>query len=140
MVVSVYESGQEAREQQANILADDPRWIAAEHAAGSQNFSRSGRLSAFLLHVVRCAIEGRTDELTEQQIGVQVFSRAPGYNPGEDNIVRTTARQLRQRLALYYQEEGFTESLRIQVLLEAPFLKLNVGNVSVVAARFYPNN
>jgi hypothetical protein len=72
-------------------------------------------LSAFLLHVVRCTIEGRTDELTEQQIGVQVFSRALGYNPGEDNIVRTTVRQLRRQLALYYQEEGFTESLRIQV-------------------------
>jgi hypothetical protein len=60
-------------------------------------------------------VEERTDELTEQQIGVRVFGRSPGYNPSEDNIVRTTARQLRQRLALYYQEEGFTDSIRIQV-------------------------
>lgn len=99
----------------ADDVASDPRWAAAERIAASHNFIRSGRLSSFLLHVVRCTLEGRTEELTEQQIGVQIFSRPPGYNPGEDNIVRTTARQLRQRLALYYQEEGFADPVRIQV-------------------------
>ena len=106
---------QETQAYPPAALAYDPRWSAADRASTSRNFSKSGRLVLFLLHIVRCAIEGRTDELTEQQIGVQIFGRPPGYNPGEDNIVRTTARQLRQRLALYYQEEGFAENIRIQV-------------------------
>jgi hypothetical protein len=106
---------QEIQAEPFAVLADDPRWNAADRVSASQNFSKSGRLILFLLHIVRCAIEGRTDELTEQQIGVQIFGRPRGYNPSEDNIVRTTARQLRQRLALYYQEEGFAESIRIQV-------------------------
>jgi hypothetical protein len=96
-------------------FTDDPRWAAAERIAASQNFVKSGRLSGFLLHIVRCAVEGRTAELTEQQIGIQAFGRSSSYNPSEDNIVRTTARQLRQRLALYYQEEGFADRIRIQV-------------------------
>jgi len=106
---------QEIQAEPFAVLADDPRWNAADRVSASQNFSKSGRMSLFLLHIVRCAIEGRTDELTELQIGVQIFGRPRGYNPSEDNIVRTTARQLRQRLALYYQEEGFAESIRIQV-------------------------
>jgi len=106
---------QESQAEPFVVLADDPRWNAADRVSASQNFSKSGRLNIFLLHIVRCAIEGRTDELTEQQIGAHVFGRPRGYNPSEDNIVRTTARQLRQRLALYYQEEGFAESIRIQV-------------------------
>jgi len=106
---------QESQTEPFVVLANDPRWNAADRVSASQNFSKSGRLNLFLLHIVRCAIEGRTGELTEQQIGVHVFGRPRGYNPSEDNIVRTTARQLRQRLALYYQEEGFAENIRIQV-------------------------
>ncbi|HVJ09647.1 MAG TPA: hypothetical protein VM554_14820 [Acidisarcina sp.] len=93
----------------------DPRWAAAERIIASRNFAKSGRLSAFLIYIVRSTIENRTEEITEQQIGTHVFGRAPGYNAAEDNIVRTTARQLRQRLALYYQEEGTTDDLRIEV-------------------------
>jgi hypothetical protein len=99
----------------AAVVLDDPRWTAVEQVAASRNFAKSVRLSAFLLYIARCAIEDRTKEITEQQIGVHVFGRAPGYNAGEDNIVRTTARQLRQRLALYYQEEGTEDEIRIHV-------------------------
>jgi hypothetical protein len=106
---------QETGEQIYDIYADDPRWIVADRIASSQNFIKSQRMGAFLRHIVRFSLEGRAEELTEQQLGVHVFGRAPGYNPSEDNIVRTTARQLRQRLALYYQEEGFADSIRIQV-------------------------
>ncbi|MDE1177428.1 MAG: hypothetical protein PW789_12620 [Edaphobacter sp.] len=72
-------------------------------------------MSAFLRYIANCAIEDRTAESTEQLIGIRVFGRAPGYNTSEDTVVRTTARQLRQRLALYYQEEGAHDPLRIYV-------------------------
>jgi hypothetical protein len=46
-------------------------------------------------------------------VGIHVFGRPPGYNPAEDNVVRSTARQLRERLALYYQEEGHNDEIKL---------------------------
>lgn len=97
------------------MALSDPRWVAVKRIITSRNFAKSGRLSSFLVYISRCAIENRAEEITEQQIGIHVFGRVPGYNPAEDNIVRTSARQLRQRLALYYQEEGNNDALRIEV-------------------------
>jgi len=96
-------------------IEGDPRWSTVQRILASQNFSKSGRLSAFLLYICRCALEDRSEEITEQQIGIHVFNRPANYNPGDDNIVRTTARQLRQRLAIYYQEEGGGDDIRIEV-------------------------
>src|SRR5277367_6575606 len=67
----------------------------------SQSFAKAPRLSSFLTYIVEKSIEGDVDSLTEQQIGIHVFNRAPGYNSNDDNIVRGTARSLRQRLATY---------------------------------------
>ncbi len=79
----------------------------------SKTFARSPRLRSFLQYTCHHSLLGHYEELTEQHIGIHVFGRAATYNPGEDNIVRSTARQLRQRLAVYYQEEGQSETVRI---------------------------
>ena len=52
---------------------------------------------------------------TEQQIGVHVFHRPPGYNSSEDSIVRTHARLLRQKLAEFFATEGAAEPTIIEV-------------------------
>jgi hypothetical protein len=96
-------------------LDSDPRWQAVHRILSSESFAKSARLSSFLSYVAERTLLGREDEVTEQQIGVHVFGRPSDYNPGEDNIVRQTARQLRQRLALYYQEEGQDERLHILI-------------------------
>src|ERR1700761_9426858 len=96
-------------------LADDPRWQLAKRIAASASFSRSALLTKFLLYVCDRALNGRTDEISEHQIGVHVFGRRPGYSPGEDNIVRNYARQLRQRLDHYFGEEGRAEKLRLRI-------------------------
>ena len=72
----------------------------------SRTFAKSPRLCSLLAFIVSHSEEGRHDELTEQQIGIQVFGRSPGYNSSDDTIVRGTARHLRQRLELYYSGEG----------------------------------
>ena len=74
-------------------------------------------LSKFLLFVVRETLEGRGDEITEHQIGVQVFDRPPDYRTLEDNIVRSYARQLRKRLAEHFADEGSAEPARIDIPL-----------------------
>ena len=81
----------------------------------SRTFAKSPRLSEMLDFIGHHTLEGRTDELTEQQIGIHVFHRTPGYNSGEDTIVRGTARHLRQRLDLYYQDEGQLDPVRITI-------------------------
>jgi len=96
-------------------LQEDPRWNLAQRVVAGSNFARSPLLSKFLLFVVAESLEGREGEITEHQIGVQVFDRRPGYSTAEDNIVRTYARQLRKRLADFFAEEGSAEPLRIEI-------------------------
>ena len=95
--------------------ADDQRWQLARRIAASSSFARSTLLSNFLLYVCDRALSGKTDEISEHQIGVQVFGRRPGYNPSEDNIVRSYARHLRQRLDHYFETEGKQEELRLSI-------------------------
>ena len=97
----------------------DPRWALTQRVVTGPHFARSPLLSKFLLYVVAETLEGRETEITEHQIGVQVFDRRPGYSTVEDNIVRNYARQLRRRLAEHFADEGHSESVRIDIPLGA---------------------
>jgi hypothetical protein len=96
-------------------LSAEPRWQLAQRIVASRSFAKSVLLSRFLLYVCEREITGRTAEISEHQIGVHVFGRRPGYHPGEDNIVRNYARQLRHRLDQYFLEEGREEELRLSI-------------------------
>ncbi len=104
-------------EQSTAALEIDPRWQVAKNAVASRYFARSPLLSRFLLYIVAEAIEGRSNEITEHQIGVKVFERPAHYRTLEDNIVRNYARQLRRRLNDYFSGEGATELLHIDIPL-----------------------
>ncbi len=86
-----------------------------ERVLSSTQFRTSLRLREFLLYIADCALKGTPEAATEQQIGVHVFHRPPGYNSSEDSIVRTHARLLRQRLAEYFSTEGAAEPNIIEV-------------------------
>jgi hypothetical protein len=96
-------------------LATEPRWQLAQRIVASRSFAKSALLSRFLLYVCEREITGKTVEISEHQIGVHVFGRRQGYHPGEDNIVRNYARQLRNRLDQYFLEEGREEELRLSI-------------------------
>ncbi len=83
--------------------------------ASSGTFEKSPRLRAFFLHVCRCALENKPEEATEQQIGIHVYDRSPGYNPNEDNVVRTAARSLRLKLEHHFANEGKDEPVIIDI-------------------------
>ena len=93
----------------------DARWILIGRIAASQHLKSSPRLREFLFYVADCAIRESPDEATEQQIGIRVFHRDPGYNSSEDSIVRTHARLLRQKLAAYFAEEGAEEEFTVEI-------------------------
>jgi hypothetical protein len=45
------------------------------------------------------------------RIGERVFHRSANYNPNQENIVRSQARLVRQKLESYFASEGYTEPL-----------------------------
>ena len=98
-------------------IEDDPRWLVAQRVVVSRHFARSRLLSKFLLYIVDETLHDRQNEITEHQIGVQVFDRPPSYRSVEDNIVRTYARHLRRRLAEYFAGEGTAEQIHIEIPL-----------------------
>lgn len=69
-------------------------------------FARSERMGRFLRLAVERVIEGRTSELKEYLLGVEVFDRKPSYDPRVDPIVRVEARRLRSKLQAYYEGDG----------------------------------
>jgi hypothetical protein len=70
----------------------------------SPAFKGSRRSQQFLQHIVEKTINGHTDEVKERSLGVDLFSRLPSYDTGEDAIVRVTASDVRKRLHQYYSE------------------------------------
>jgi hypothetical protein len=86
-----------------------------DRVSNSPTFQRSPRLREFLLYVADCTINEQLDGVREQQIAVNVFNRKPDYNPGQDNIVRVEARNLRKRLEAYFAAEGQHEPVLISM-------------------------
>lgn len=76
-------------------------------------FKLSKRYPILLRHVVERALAGDTDNLKERSLGVEVFGRDPSYDTSTDPIVRTTAGEIRKRIAQYYQEDGHESEVRI---------------------------
>ena len=66
-------------------------------------FRNSKRFPVFLQHTVEHALTS-SEPLKERTIGHEVFARDPGYDTGQDPVVRMTAAEVRKRLAQYYQQ------------------------------------
>jgi hypothetical protein len=80
-------------------------------------FVRSPRLSRLLQYLCNKYLEGATEEVKEYQIGVEVLGRPPSFDPAEDAAARVEAHRLRKRLKEYYETEGRSHSLRIELPL-----------------------
>jgi hypothetical protein len=92
---------QDIREQLGRVLA-------------SPHFRNSKRYPALLRYVVEQALEGKTRDLKERTIGVEVFGRSLDYDPASDPVVRISAAEVRKRLAQYYQKAD-SESIRMEL-------------------------
>lgn len=86
-----------------------------ERILGSAGFTRNKRMSRFLRLVVQRTLEGRDSELKESVIAVEVFGRKADYDPKLDSVVRTEAGRLRARLTEYYNGEGTSDSVLIEL-------------------------
>ncbi len=99
----------------ATHLASDNRWQLVQRVVSSQTFSGSQPLQDFLLYISEKTILGLAAEIKEQTVGSEVLRRAAGFDASSDNIVRVRARQLRQKLAQYFESEGGSEPVVITI-------------------------
>lgn len=81
----------------------------------STAFADAERGSRFLQFVVESTLEGRSSEIKESVIGVEVLGRTTSFDPKADPIVRVEAGRLRSRLNTYYQNEGKTDPVLISI-------------------------
>jgi len=72
----------------------------------SQSFAQAPSLSRLLSHIVERTLDGRSADLKEYSLGVDVFDRGEAFDPRVDTIVRAQARRLRTKLREYYDGEG----------------------------------
>jgi hypothetical protein len=118
----------------------------------SRAFKSTHRNSRFLAYLVERTLEGGGEALKERNVGTDVFGRAADYDTGTDNVVRTSAGELRKRLAQYYSEPGHEHELRIElppgsyvpkfyaapVLLTVPLPEVQVENPAEPVPRVWP--
>ena len=74
------------------------------------NSKRSGKLLQFTVEAV---LKGKADHIKEGSLGIDVFQREPDYDTNRDPVVRTTAVEIRKRIAQYYQEASHENEIRI---------------------------
>jgi hypothetical protein len=89
--------------------------LQLERLLASPHLRHSKRCQALLTYVVDAYVDGSLDKVKERTIGFEVFHRDHDYDTNEDSVVRTTALDIRKRLAQYYAEEGHETELRISL-------------------------
>lgn len=80
-------------------------------------FKNSRRYPNLLRYVVERTLDGNAGDLKERTLGIEVFGREPNYDTNLDPVVRTTAAEIRKRLAQYYQDSNHEHELRIDLPL-----------------------
>jgi hypothetical protein len=93
----------------------ESNWALLERIAASTHLKRAPRLQELLLYVGKCALKDGYDKISEQKIGVDVFGRHEGYDTSADNIVRTSVSELRKRIDAYFESEGRSETLVMEI-------------------------
>jgi hypothetical protein len=86
-----------------------------ERILNSAQLVTSPSLSRFLRYIVEETLAGRSAEIREYTLGVHVFDRGEDFNPRLDPIVRVQARNLRSRVAKYYEGSGADDPIRIEL-------------------------
>jgi hypothetical protein len=97
-------------EQRALVLEEMDRILA------DPTFKSSKRCQGMLIRLINSALAGDFNGLKERTLGVEAFGRDPNYDTNNDPIVRTTATEIRKRLAQWYGEPNRPHSVRIRLV------------------------
>jgi hypothetical protein len=99
-----------SQEQIAAVMAELTAILA------SDSFSSSKRCRDFLEFVVKRALAGDFESLTERFLGAELFGRAIDYETATDSIVRVRATDVRRRLSQYYSGQRSASPVRIDLI------------------------
>lgn len=103
VVLPVSEPGEAEKRQQVQRISASP---ALRNAA---------LLQRFLDFITTKAGDSCPDDLSEYSIATQVFGRPSTFDPALDTIVRTQAYRLRTKLKEYYENEGKSDPVIIEI-------------------------
>jgi len=81
----------------------------------SRTFRAAQGQKKFLAYTVEELLAGHAHRLKEYVIATDALGRKESFDPRLDPIVRTEARKLRARLAKYYEKEGSSDPLRVEL-------------------------
>jgi hypothetical protein len=90
-------------------------WALLERLSASAQLRRSARLQELLVFLVKRSLDEGCDRLHEQEIGARIFNRPDSYDTSVDNIVRTNVSDLRRRIEAYFNSEGASEKLLVEI-------------------------
>lgn len=107
-------STREARQPQTAQERDAIR-RELQQVVASPYFCNSKRYPALLQYIVENTLAGKSDQLKERTLGIEVFDRPSTYDTNAEAVVRFTASEVRKRLLLYYNERGRTSGIRISL-------------------------
>ncbi len=120
MSAPIRESGsgaEDLRSSSNQTVARDAILDQLKRILESPPFIHSKRCGPLLKYLVSETLDGRAELLKERTIGVGVFGRQPTYDTNDDPIVRTSAVEVRKRIAQYYHDPAHASELRIGLTL-----------------------
>jgi len=100
---------------EGGVGREDERWALVQRVVQHESFRRAPRLRELLLFLATRTVEGRTADLTENEVAAAVFGRAESFNSADDSIVRSSVRQLRTKLHEYFEGPGREETLAVEI-------------------------
>lgn len=96
-------------------ISQDARWALVERVLASPSLQTSPRQQELFRYLAECALQDPPALVSEPQVGVAVFHRAPDYDTSVDTIVRVQVSQLRKKLEHYFLSEGREEPVLIEL-------------------------
>jgi hypothetical protein len=86
-----------------------------ERLAASKTFETSEVHRRLLHYLAEKSLAGEGDRLKEYIVGLEAFGKPSTYDPKQDSIVRLQVSRLRQKLAVYYQNEANGDNVLISL-------------------------
>lgn len=81
----------------------------------SKTFEGSEVHRRLLEYLAEKSLAGESDRLKEYTVGLEAFGKSPDYDPKHDSIVRLQLGRLRQKLAVYYQNEANGDDVLVNI-------------------------
>src|SRR5690242_16806224 len=89
--------------------------LELEALLASGIFNRAPNLALLLTYICTQYFEGSAEQIKEYNIAVEALGRSPDFDQKRDSIVRVEAHRLRKRLREYYETDGASHAMRIEI-------------------------